>query len=195
MEMAAASEKPLHLVPMFNCGETEILDNLQVPKRWQKASVKALRANVFFFPYGRFGLLGVPRPRDLTTLVAKPILVPRIEKPTKEQVNLLHERYMTAIREAFERFSDEADYSRKTLVFEPEVNRVTEEEWEVAKASFEEVPLTTRDTLEELYSTKGGDRLEMTATAIWWMGIFTYIFVRCLKYTEKFVLDTIFDTV
>ena len=165
-----------------------------MPKSWQKASVKALRANIFFFPYGRFGLPGVPRPRGMTTLVGKPILVPRLKKPTKEEVDLLHRRYMTGIREAFDRFQQEADYGDKTLAFEPEVPPLSEADWVTKKASFDEAPPAQQDALDDLYPSKGGDRLEMTATAIWWMGIFTYIFMRCLKYTEKFVLDAMFDT-
>ena len=77
MQLAAASDRPLHIVPMFNFGENELLDNVQAPMSWQRASVKKLRANVFFLPYGEYGLPGTPRKVRLTTAVAKPILVPR----------------------------------------------------------------------------------------------------------------------
>lgn len=39
-------------VPIYSFAENELLDNVQIPAALQQWSIKTLRANVLFLPYG-----------------------------------------------------------------------------------------------------------------------------------------------
>lgn len=52
--------------------------------------------------------------------MGKPIKIPKIEKPTKEDVNQYHQIYMKSVRELFNRHVDKCDPGAK-LVFDNEL--------------------------------------------------------------------------
>lgn len=177
---------------MYNLGETKVLDNVQVPKRWQRLSVKLLRANIFFLPYGRWFLPGLPRPEAMNLIVGQPIEVPRIEKPTAEQVDLLHGRYFSSLLEAFERHKLAASGEKRTISIEPPLKPVSEKQWETACASFETAPRKDGRGLAQMFPAKSGDSLELAFTCTFWMTVFAFIFARCMAHAETFLLDAIF---
>eukprot|EP00051_Salpingoeca_urceolata_P013186 m.164831 g.164831 ORF g.164831 m.164831 type:complete len:806 (+) comp17722_c0_seq8:203-2620(+) len=103
LQYAAANKRSINLVPTFCFGESLILDNAPTPYSWQLLSVKRLRANIFFFPYGACGFPGVPRPLPLTLVVGKAIKVPVVDRITEDIVDLLQRRYYTALQQLFDK--------------------------------------------------------------------------------------------
>ncbi|KAG7375595.1 hypothetical protein PHYPSEUDO_000563 [Phytophthora pseudosyringae] len=68
-----------------------------------------LKLNEFKMPgvifFGRPECFYLPRTDvDLITVVGKPLVLPRIEHPTKEDVRKYHEQYVTALLELFDRY-------------------------------------------------------------------------------------------
>ncbi|EGD72441.1 hypothetical protein PTSG_00461 [Salpingoeca rosetta] len=191
LKLAAASSKPIHLVPMFNFGENMILDNVQAPMAWQRFSVKKLRANVFFLPYGVCGLPGVPRRERLTTAVAQPIEVPRIATPTEEHVDLLHRRYFTALREVFDETRACAGHGDKTLGFDVPVTPLSQAQWESERARLTLQPLCEDDHIDKLFGLPG-DGLERLFTGVFWAVVFSCIFLHAAVYMEGGFLEGLF---
>jgi 2-acylglycerol O-acyltransferase 2 len=177
--LAAASEEPLHLVPCVNFGANKIFDNVPAPIAWQKASVKHLRANVFFGPYGEFGLLGVPRSSvHMRLAVAEAIEVPRCRNPSEKDVALLHGHYMKALKDVFERFKAEAPgYQDADLRFDAHLDLVGAEAWAAHRAQMQEEHDPAG--LNALFRAKP-DSLEAIWTSIFWVVIFSAIFLRAL---------------
>eukprot|EP00043_Microstomoeca_roanoka_P009352 m.88971 g.88971 ORF g.88971 m.88971 type:complete len:762 (+) comp14560_c0_seq1:395-2680(+) len=191
-QLAAASTQPLHLVPMFNFGENMILDNVQAPIAWQRASVKHLRANVFFLPYGTLGVPGLMRRERMTTAVAAPIEVPRISQPSEEQVDFLHRRYFTALKEIFDNVREEAGHADKTIGFDAPVDFLSEEEWESKKATFAAERPVKEDRIDKLFAVPG-DGLERAATGVFWAVVFGSIFLHASFHMEENLFDGFFS--
>eukprot|EP00045_Choanoeca_perplexa_P014572 m.172597 g.172597 ORF g.172597 m.172597 type:complete len:792 (+) comp16722_c0_seq1:196-2571(+) len=187
-QLAAASEEPFHLVPMFNFGENKILDNIPVPVAWQEASVKKLRANVFFGPWGWLGLPGIPRPSTMRLAVAQAIQVPRIAQPTAEDVAVLHGRYMSSLQEVYQAYKGQAPgYHDVELVFDSPVETVTESQWEEYRASLVETGVM--GGWQQLFPPTRGDRLEMMWTSIFWLLVFGWIAERAFFESNHSILQ------
>jgi len=95
------------LVPVISFGENDMYDQYTSP-RIQKVQTlfhKYIGA-VPIFPRGRgffqytFGIL--PRRRPINTVVGKAIAVPRINNPTKEDVDEYHRKFMAEIAALFD---------------------------------------------------------------------------------------------
>jgi len=98
------------LVPVFSFGENDLYDQLlnnpegSLLRKIQNKFMKALTFAPIFvkgrgiFQYS-FGLL--PNRRPITTVVGAPIEVEKIEKPTSEQVDELHGKYIEALTKLF----------------------------------------------------------------------------------------------
>eukprot|EP00300_Choanocystis_sp_HF-7_P003265 c12487_g1_i1.p1 GENE.c12487_g1_i1~~c12487_g1_i1.p1 ORF type:complete len:841 (+),score=118.35 c12487_g1_i1:30-2552(+) len=76
--VACAAETGCSLVPIFGFGETKILDNFlqSFTRPLQLFSMRQLRANACFLPYGAWGLFGVPRSVPVTCVIGDPIPIP-----------------------------------------------------------------------------------------------------------------------
>lgn len=106
-----ALETGASLVPVISFGETEILDQpsnapgtkmrayQNFVKKWTGISPILVKGQGF--TDGSTGLL--PYRRPITTVVGKPIDVKKTENPNKEEILRLHERFMTDIRELFDK--------------------------------------------------------------------------------------------
>lgn len=128
------------LVPLYSFGETEILDNVRLPVWLQSWFIRLFRANVLFFPYGAFYLPGCPRAVQVSVLVCKPISVPPVANPTKHQVELLHRRYMTILKETIDKYKTSCDHGSDQIVFDPPLEDLAEAEFETLwKRSEQEV--------------------------------------------------------
>lgn len=100
-----------HLVPSFSFGENEVFDQVNNPvgsrvRRLQDSLQKIIGlAPVLIkgrgiFQYS-FGI--IPNRRPITTVVGEPIVVSKIENPSNEQVDQLHEIYVQRLVQLFER--------------------------------------------------------------------------------------------
>ncbi|CAH1396907.1 unnamed protein product [Nezara viridula] len=94
------------LVPVFHFGENDLFQ-LKEPKpgtwlytvqQWIKMKTGAVMA----LPMGQYGLFCVPKSVPLTTVVGKPIHMPKVAEPTQEQVDHYHAVYTEALVKLFE---------------------------------------------------------------------------------------------
>jgi len=109
---------------------------VRLPEWLQALTVRLLRANVLFFPWGSFYLPGFPRAVPVTVLAARPIPVPAVAEPSDEQVAILHRRYMGQMLEAFDRHKERCGHGDNALAFVPPLEPLAERdfarEWETA---------------------------------------------------------------
>ncbi|KAK3095225.1 hypothetical protein FSP39_011832 [Pinctada imbricata] len=103
------------LVPIFSFGETELFTQVDNPEgsRLRNLQNWLTRYSGFSPPlfHGRgmfnytFGLM--PYRRPVYTVVGAPIDVELIEKPSQEQINTLHQQYLMALTELFDKHKTE----------------------------------------------------------------------------------------
>jgi len=105
------------LVPVFSFGETDIYDQVKNPegsflRRVQNAlqrvaglaPVLILGRGIFQYS---FGLL--PQRKPITTVVGSPIPVEKISQPTQEDIDVLHTKYVNALKDLF--YAHRAEYA------------------------------------------------------------------------------------
>ncbi|KAJ3094282.1 2-acylglycerol O-acyltransferase 1 [Phlyctochytrium planicorne] len=94
------------LVPILSFGETDLFERIDTPftRRMTKITQKLAH---FAFPMfkGRFGPF-VPYRKPLVTIVGKPLDVVRVEDPSNEQVEELHQRYLLELRKLYDEYKD-----------------------------------------------------------------------------------------
>lgn len=114
--MRLAIEHGTPLVPVISFGETELMDNVQVPglQRW---FVRRLGLPPLHLPYGWLGL-PVPRPQPVTVCIGAPVHPPPLAQgagPTKEMVEAFHEKYYEVVSSLFHEFRAEAGFPNMEL--------------------------------------------------------------------------------
>ena len=87
---------------MYTFGEEETLHAFPYLLRWR------LKLNSFKVPGaifgGRWWCFFMPRAdTELVTVVGKPLQLPKIERPSREQVKKFHDQYIAALVDLFER--------------------------------------------------------------------------------------------
>ena len=116
------------LVPVFSFGEKNIFDNFPTPITWQLRAKKALRANIFFLPYGQF-LMSIPRQTRIRLAVGKPIHVPVVANPSDELINILRDHYFTELLNLIEKLKKKCDSPNTKVEVRPQVSTVTKQDW------------------------------------------------------------------
>ena len=103
------------LVPGYLFGNTRVLKLLQ----WPVLRYISRKTGVALtYLYGRFWL-PMPLPAQCMTVLGKPILLPRIEAPTAEQVDHWHGVYVGEVRRIFDEYTGECEgYAGKVLEIE-----------------------------------------------------------------------------
>lgn len=137
LALETAMENPdetINLVPIYVFGEGDMVYNgfpISVPmQRWL---VNMLRLNPAFLPVGRFNLAGVPRRVPITFCVGAPLTVPVVAQVTEQHVNLLAERYYSAVGDTFDKHHKiVAGYESSFVTFVPPLpnGRVSKQEFE-----------------------------------------------------------------
>jgi len=105
-----AMEQGAHLVPVYSFGENDVYDQVENPRgtwlRWTQEklqSVMGISLPLFHargvFQYS-FGLM--PYRKPITTVVGQPIRVEKKEKPSVEDLEVLHQLYMDELSKLFE---------------------------------------------------------------------------------------------
>lgn len=98
------------IVPVFSFGEVDIFDQAEsVPgstlQRWQ-ASIKKKTGILPVLFNGRglfqytFGI--IPQRRPITTVMGTPLIVKKIENPSMDEIDLLHEQFCEQLTDLFE---------------------------------------------------------------------------------------------
>ena len=116
------------LVPVFSFGEKNIFDNFPTPTWMQLMAMKALRANIFFLPYGQL-LMSIPRQAKIRLAVGKPIDVPVIPNPSDELINMLRDHYFAELIDLCEKLKSKCDSPDTKVIVEPKIPRVEKTEW------------------------------------------------------------------
>ncbi|KAJ8946387.1 hypothetical protein NQ318_011793 [Aromia moschata] len=95
------------LVPVLSFGETDLFDQLEGSRlRTIQETLRKWIGLAPVLPVGRgffqytFGI--IPRRSPVTTVVGQPLEVPKIENPTREEVELYHEKFVAKLVEMFE---------------------------------------------------------------------------------------------
>ncbi|XP_035383145.1 2-acylglycerol O-acyltransferase 3b isoform X2 [Electrophorus electricus] len=99
-----ALENGAHLVPVYSFGENELFPQVVLPEGSVGRRLQALFKQVMgfapcLFTGGRWLLL--PYRRPVTTVVGSPIPVPRVSRPTHDQVDHYHNLYTEALSKLF----------------------------------------------------------------------------------------------
>jgi 2-acylglycerol O-acyltransferase 2 len=124
----------IDLVPVYNFGETKVLDNVPFPLNLQRELVRVVRANAILTPYG-FPLT-CPRSLPCTVVVGKPINVRalQVDEPTKQQVDTLARLYYTAVTDIFEGYKQACGHKSFTLRLEPHLEPLRKKDKEDTSA-------------------------------------------------------------
>ncbi|NXP81408.1 DGAT2 acyltransferase, partial [Ramphastos sulfuratus] len=99
-----------HLVPSFSFGENDLFRQVVFEEgSWMRSVQQRFQKMIGFAPcvfYGR-GLTSVqsrgflPYARPITTVVGKPVTVPKVENPSREMVDKYHELYVRSLLKLF----------------------------------------------------------------------------------------------
>ena len=93
------------LVPCYVLGANDLYDRTMGPTSWAAQLSHHCHASLVFWR-GRFGVpFGCfPKPVKLVVVVGPPLdAVARVEQPTQEQIDALHQRFVTALKELYQR--------------------------------------------------------------------------------------------
>eukprot|EP00511_Aplanochytrium_stocchinoi_P009412 CAMPEP_0204866136 /NCGR_PEP_ID=MMETSP1348-20121228/16023_1 /ASSEMBLY_ACC=CAM_ASM_000700 /TAXON_ID=215587 /ORGANISM="Aplanochytrium stocchinoi, Strain GSBS06" /LENGTH=192 /DNA_ID=CAMNT_0052017871 /DNA_START=60 /DNA_END=638 /DNA_ORIENTATION=- len=99
------------LVPTFNFGELQAIENIYLPKM-QNLGRALFGFPLPFLPVGIWGFLPIPRKVNMRWVIGKPIQ-PRTQipgKPTEDEVAEMHRQYFLALRDLIDSHKEAADY-------------------------------------------------------------------------------------
>lgn len=92
------------LVPCFGFGENDVYGNLADGRPWLQKLVKWSKKKLGFAPllisgrgYFNYNFGIIPHRRPIVTVVGAPIEVPKIEKPSQEDIDKYHRLYVDAL--------------------------------------------------------------------------------------------------
>jgi len=105
------------LVPVYGFGHTAAYTVLVDPFGILQRLSNALQTSLTPF-LGRWGwLLGPPRRVPTTVCLGNPVICPKIDDPTQEQINQYHEQLLENYRQVFEQHKAAYGWKEKTLKF------------------------------------------------------------------------------
>ena len=104
------------IVPAYSIGNTAAFSAWFDPFGLLERASRAVQASLFIY-WGRF-LLPIPRRTNITMLIGQPIVVDKVEDPTAEQVDAVHQRLLTEMAELFDTHKAALGWGHKKIVFE-----------------------------------------------------------------------------
>jgi 1-acyl-sn-glycerol-3-phosphate acyltransferase len=103
------------LVPVLSLGENQLLANIRMPAM-QELTTRILGFGLPHYPYGRW-YSPLPNAQPVTVIVGEPLRVPRIERPTEDDVNQWHQKYYDQLRALFETHKAAAGFPNCQLIY------------------------------------------------------------------------------
>jgi len=111
-----AMESGCQVVPAFVFGEKWLYNRFYLPHSFTRFFMKTLRLPLLIF-WGRF-LSYVPIQKQLATVYGRPLTVPHIENPTRQQVEKVEAAYRKEVQRLFDHYKVQFGYSEEeVLVF------------------------------------------------------------------------------
>mmetsp|Transcript_56605 Transcript_56605/g.104775 ORF Transcript_56605/g.104775 Transcript_56605/m.104775 type:complete len:359 (-) Transcript_56605:96-1172(-) len=104
------------LVPAYSVGNTSVFSAWYDPWGIMESASRKLQAAVFPF-WGR-AYLPIPRRSNVTMLIGAPLVVKKVDNPTQEQVDELHERLLAEFVLLFDTHKGALGWGDKKIVFE-----------------------------------------------------------------------------
>eukprot|EP00308_Calcidiscus_leptoporus_P022171 CAMPEP_0119365672 /NCGR_PEP_ID=MMETSP1334-20130426/12588_1 /TAXON_ID=127549 /ORGANISM="Calcidiscus leptoporus, Strain RCC1130" /LENGTH=354 /DNA_ID=CAMNT_0007381705 /DNA_START=132 /DNA_END=1196 /DNA_ORIENTATION=+ len=101
------------ILPAYSVGNTAVFGAWFDPFGIMEALSRKAQTSLFLY-WGRFGL-PIPRRVNITMLFGAPISVEHIEHPSQQQVDELHEKYLQAIQQLFDKHRAALGWNHKTL--------------------------------------------------------------------------------
>jgi 2-acylglycerol O-acyltransferase 2 len=105
-----------NVLPAYSFGNTAAFSSWWDPFGILERLSRKAQASIFFY-WGRF-FLPIPRRCQITMVYGDPIIVKKVENPTKEQIHELHEQILAGIRKCFEDHKAALGWGDKELIFE-----------------------------------------------------------------------------
>jgi hypothetical protein len=95
-----AMEHGTPLVPVLSIGETMLLENIDAP-RMQAYTLRTVGVGFPIWPYGRW-YSPMPNAHPVLVVYGHPIPVEKLDKPSNAQLDEVHTRYYSQLKEMFE---------------------------------------------------------------------------------------------
>jgi hypothetical protein len=108
-----AIEHGAHLVPVYAFGETNLYYHSQHLIGFRKWLTNKFGVAIPFL-WGQYGLLPFRTP--ITLVFGKPIIVERKHAPSHDDINIVHEKYVSALVQLFDDHKDSLGYGDKNLI-------------------------------------------------------------------------------
>jgi len=102
------------LVPVYCFGEAQLYQQSQFlmgARSWVQRNIGL----ALVLPYSPNGIPGIPSRDPLTLVVGSPLHMPKLENPTKDDVDKHHDRYMTELEALFSRHKENTGYGGVNL--------------------------------------------------------------------------------
>jgi len=103
------------IVPCYSIGNTECFTAVYDPWGYMEAASRKLQASIFFY-WGKFGL-PIPHRTKITMVAGRTIMVDKVENPTEEEIDDVHQKLLTGIKQAFDMHKESLGWGHKTMVF------------------------------------------------------------------------------
>jgi len=104
------------IVPAYSVGNTAAFSAWFDPFGLLERASRAVQASLFVY-WGRF-FLPIPRRANITMLIGQPIVVEKVENPTDEQVDAVHQRLLREMAELFNEHKASLGWGHRVIVFE-----------------------------------------------------------------------------
>jgi len=110
-----ALENGVDIVPVYGYGVTDLYIQMPWFKKMRQ-KILSLTQIAFTFGIGRQYCNMFPLKRPISVLVGRPIPVNKINNPSQEEIDRLHETYMKELRKLFEEYNNKTGENRKLII-------------------------------------------------------------------------------
>jgi len=109
-----AFENGCDLVPVYTFGVSDLYHQMQVGKKFRLWLLNKTQIG-FTFGWGRYFFKVLPAKSPLYIVVGQPIHVPKIEHPTEEQLEEIHQKYTKQLIHLFDTYKHQCGFEDRTL--------------------------------------------------------------------------------
>ena len=111
--ISIALETGTQIIPCYCFGNTQTFRCYS--NSWLEAFSRKFQASIILF-WGRWGT-PVPFRSPILTVMGRPILCPKVEKPSTELINEYHELYLRETRRIYDTYKNTYEWQSRPLIF------------------------------------------------------------------------------